>query len=306
VTFHNNVTNVAGSQFKVSTASIAAFLAPVSGLAAFTGAGTTIFESTTSPGPLLTSGTSIVETTGNLSATSIREPSLIVRGTSTIVPDGSSAATSVLQSLTIDGATDAWTGKLDLTNNKLIVDYSGATPIATIANQIKSGFSASWSGNGVTSATAHAVAIDGANPHKTALGYGEASILGISSFGGQSVDSTSVLVRYTWNGDANLDGLVNALDFNALATNFGGASGRLWTEGDFNYDGITNTLDFTALASNFNQPLLESAPLGTLIPEPVCGGLLLGVAALARVRRGDRRHGNCPGKQHFSIDVRPV
>ncbi len=54
------------------TDSIATFLGPVSGLAAFTGS-TTIFESTTSPGPLA-AGTSIVESTGNLSATSIQQP----------------------------------------------------------------------------------------------------------------------------------------------------------------------------------------------------------------------------------------
>ena len=40
---------------------------------------TTIFESTTLPGPLA-AGTSVVAPSGNLSATSIRQPALIVRG----------------------------------------------------------------------------------------------------------------------------------------------------------------------------------------------------------------------------------
>ena len=50
-------------------------------------------------------------------------------------------------------------------------------------------------------------AADGANPHKTALGYAEASFLGVTSFGGLPVDSSSVLIRYTLSGDANIDGV---------------------------------------------------------------------------------------------------
>ena len=45
-------------------------------------------------------------------------------------------------------------------------------------------------------------------------------------FDGHTVDSSSVLVRYTLAGDANLDGIVNAQDFDALATNYG-KSGRI-------------------------------------------------------------------------------
>ena len=44
------------------------------------------------------------------------------------------------------------------------------------------------------------------------------SAMPYSSFFGQTVDSTSVLVRYTPDGDANLDGTINTQDFTALAT----------------------------------------------------------------------------------------
>src|SRR5262249_9202386 len=83
---------------------------------------------------------------------------------------------------------------------------------------------------------------------------------------GYAPQGASVLIRYVYAGDANLDGIVNALDFNAIAANFGGASGLLWTEGDLNYDGTVNTLDFDALALNFNKSL--PASLGTFLPEP--------------------------------------
>jgi predicted outer membrane repeat protein len=73
-----------------------------------------------------------------------------------------------------------------------------------------------------------------------------------------SVPSSFEFDFFVFNGDANHDRVVNALDFNALATNFG-QSGRSYAQGDFNYDGTVNTLDFTALASRFNTSL--SAPL---------------------------------------------
>src|SRR2546421_438856 len=69
-----------------------------------------------------------------------------------------------------------------------------------------------------------------------------------------SVPSSFEFDFFFLNGDANHDRVVNALDFNALATNFG-QSGRSYAQGDFNYDGTVNTMDFTALASQFTKRL---------------------------------------------------
>jgi hypothetical protein len=87
-----------------------------------------------------------------------------------------------------------------------------------------------------------------------------------------------------------VDGKVNALDFNAVATNFGAAGGKIWSQGDFNYDGFVNTLDFNSLAANFNQSIaIPAAPaLGTLVPEPASVALLAGLMCLTRRRA--RRH----------------
>ena len=104
---------------------------------------------------------------------------------------------------------------------------------------------------------------------------------------------SKVTVGYTVFGDANLDGKVNAQDFDALAANYGATSGKFWYQGDFNYDGVVNVVDFNILAENYNQaaPIPTAAPvlapvLGTLVPEPVSLGLL-GLAGLSlRRRRG--------------------
>ncbi len=141
-----------------------------------------------------------------------------------------------------------------------------------------------WTGSGIGSSNAAAVAIDGTNVHKTAVGYAQASALGISTFGGQAVNPTDVLARYTLSGDANLDGHVNALDFNAVATNFGGTS-RVWSSGDFNFDGTVNTLDFAMIALNFNAAPAASLSLGALVPEPSSLMVLAAAGLLAGRRR---------------------
>jgi hypothetical protein len=95
-------------------------------------------------------------------------------------------------------------------------------------------------------------------------------------------------VRYTWSGDANLDGKVNALDFNAVATNFGVGSSELWNQGDFNYDGVVNTADFTAMAANFNQPVFAAPELGSLVPEPTLAGAILALLVMHSTRTRKR------------------
>jgi hypothetical protein len=135
-------------------------------------------------------------------------------------------------------------------------------------------------------------AANASNLVKTALGYAEASAIGVTRVGDQTLDSTSLLVRMTVSGDSNLDGKVNASDFAAIAANYGTTTGKIWSQGDFNYDGVVNTLDFNMMAANFNQSmsLAPSAALGTLVPEPVAAGtLLVALAGLSGRRRMIRR-----------------
>src|SRR5581483_4470558 len=185
---------------------------------------------------------------------------------------------TVVPALSVNG------GSLDLTNNSLIINYTGGSPISDVRNALASGFaSGSWNGQGINSSAAAAInAIPGS--HARALGFAEASALGITSFHGQTVGDASVVIGYTLSGDANLDGVVNAMDFNAVATAYG-SSTPLWSSGDFNYDGVVDSSDFTALAQNFLQPFPDNSPapiLGALVPEPSLFGLL--ILPLARRR----------------------
>jgi hypothetical protein len=213
----------------------------------------------------------------------VRDNAVSVGGVMRLVTKSSGGATSRLSKLVLDGDPNNWTGKLDLSDNALIVDYTTAnsSPLPTLRSQITQAFGATaathWTGNGITSSRATAAA-------NTALGYGEASaVLALSgtqtaSWQGQTVDATSVLVRYTLSGDTNLDGAVDFKDLVKIAQNYNDTSGnRLWSEGDFNYDGNVNFSDLVAVAQNYNAAPLPSLPLDfqddfqatlALVPEP--------------------------------------
>ena len=186
------------------------------------------------------------------------------------------------KSLSIDAAS-----KLDLSDNAAVVDYTGTSPLSSIRALIVAGRAGGgWTGDGLTSSAAAAVAADASDLHKTALGFADASSIGSpASFHGVAIDNTAVLVLYTLVGDANLDGQVDARDFAALAADFG-QSTPFWSGGDFNDDGVVNALDFDALAANFGATFTPAA-LGTVVPEPM--GLAICTSAIVLMNHRRRR-----------------
>jgi hypothetical protein len=230
-------------------------------------------------GAISGNGSINISSSANVVADSVQQNrlSVIVSGKLSIRPNGTESAVSVIHGFF---STDA--GRLDLSNNTLIHDYTGASSIQTIGSAIRSGYNnGSWSGTGINSSTAAADLT-----HSTALGFAEATDLFSAfpaTFRGQPIDSSSVLIRYTLVGDANLDGTVDSTDFNALAASFG-AAGTRWSLGDFNYDQSTDTLDFDQLAAQFGNTL--AVPVAAaLVPEPL-SWIGAGVFALAlRTRR---------------------
>lgn len=191
-----------------------------------------------------------------------------------------SVGTSRVTSLNITAS-----GRLDLNDQDMAIDYTGASPTASLRPLIQAAYAGgAWNGN-TTMITSTAANIAAAGADKTGIGYAEATeILGASptSFNGVAVDATSTLLRYTLAGDSNLDFTVNITDFARLAANFNTPS--LWYNGDFNYDGTTNITDFALLAANFNKTLAADLPgglpRGSAVPEPAALSVLLGLAGL--------------------------
>jgi hypothetical protein len=188
----------------------------------------------------------------------------------------------------------------------LIVDYDPATgtqtPIASIRAALVSAY-ASGAWNGVAGIGSAGIAAT------RSLGYAEAAeVLGASggTFGGQSVDGTTVLVGYALSGDANLDGAVDFLDLAKLAQNYNtsvASSSSTWYRGDFNYDGTVDFNDLAKLAQNYNTSLLPAAAIPgappdfqsdlarafASVPEP-SAAIVLGAMGLCALARRGRRH----------------
>jgi hypothetical protein len=191
------------------------------------------------------------------------------------------------------------TGKLDLTGNDLVVENGN---LAVVSALVKLGFGTSlssyWNGSaGITSSSAA-----GDTTHLTALGtilnlasgtdtlYGGGGSLGL--FDGASPGPSDVLVRYTYYGDTNLNGQVDASDYTRVDNGF---TQHLtgWYNGDFNYDGVVNGSDYTLMDNAFNSQggnpnvsITAQIAGATAVPEPTAlAALCLTTPLLLRRRR---------------------
>jgi hypothetical protein len=114
-------------------------------------------------------------------------------------------------------------------------------------------------------------------------------------------------VKYTYYGDADLNGTINGADYQQIDLGFG-SGGMLtgWSNGDFNYDGVINGADYALIDNTFNQlaansgltnplavvagssNLIASPAASSAVPEPTTLGLL-GIAACSLIGRRRRR-----------------
>jgi hypothetical protein len=230
---------------------------------------------------------------GTLTVPNIRAAGLTINaGTVAVAANGTNAGVSVVNALAIAGD-DTPTAKLDLANNAAIVDYTGATPAATIRQQILSGRGGSglgktWNGQGITSNAAAT-----ADPESRSVGYAENSSMPLgayTNFRGQTVDGTSVLVAFTRTGDANLDGVVNDDDVTIVGAVYApGVPNASWANGDFDYNGFVDDDDVTLLGALYDPsatPAVAPAAVAA-VPEP--STLVLATIALAALLWHRRR-----------------
>ena len=158
-TFYGSVdTSAAAGMISVGTNTTAVFFGPVTGAGSlhFGGAGIKDFESTFS-GPAIDSaiGDTYVGTPATVTTQFFNEDDVQISGSAAMTPGGSQSLASRVHTLAFLD-----TGKLDLNEHDLIVDYTGASPLAAIFNQIKTGYNnGNWSGNQLTSSAAHAASL---------------------------------------------------------------------------------------------------------------------------------------------------
>jgi hypothetical protein len=165
--------------------------------------------------------------------------SIATGASAAITPTTSQQPTTLnVTSLAVSG-----TGQLDVANNVVVISYgNNPDPITTIADLLASGFNGGlWNGAGIISTTAQ-------TQTKYALGYADSADPGDPA----NLSVHTIEIKYTLQGDADLNGTVNGVDFGIVSANFN-RSVTAWDQGDFNYDGIVNGVDFGEISVNFNQ-----------------------------------------------------
>ena len=167
--------------------------------------------------------------------------------------------------------------RLDLQDNEFAIDTDAATRdgvLAAVHRWIASARNATkgpWLGNGITSSAA-------ANDPLRGLASG--------------IVDDHVWIKYTYNGDANLDGRITSDDYFRIDSGFLKGGGGGWRNGDFNYDGTINSDDYFLIDSAFlgqGEPLDGGGVAGALqsvvVPEPASLALALAPLLLLGRRR---------------------
>ena len=178
--------------------------------------------------------------------------------------------------------------------------------LSTTINQINESFDfGNWNGTGgITSTSAAANA-----GHLTALGVIQNNELGspiytaLNPFDSMTPGASDILVKYTYYGDANLDGKVDGSDYSLIDSGFlTHATG--WVNGDFNYDGVINGSDYTLIDNAYNTQgaRLATEVAGTsaevagqvaAVPEPTSSAVLLSTTLISLLSRRRRRAAMC-------------
>jgi autotransporter-associated beta strand protein len=190
---------------------------------------------------------------GTLALPNARQAFLkVYDGNVRINPNGTAAGTSKIGSLWLYPGT-----RFDLTDNDLVVSTTNSYyTYSELVGVIKSGrANGSWTGEGIMSSTA--AASNGVN----AIGIAKATDLFNSfpaTFSGQTITANDALIKYTYNGDTDLDGRVNFDDYVRTDNGFNNHLTG-WVNGDFDYNGSVNFDDYVLIDLAFN---MQSGTLG--------------------------------------------
>jgi hypothetical protein len=218
--------------------------------------------------------------TPTLIAKDIDQTALTINNGAYVRIAASGTSTSVLTSLTL-----GTTANLNISDNDVIVNNANATAaassLAAVAARVNAGFA---SGNGIVTNTF--------TTNLETVGFALNDFLGFSTFNGATVNSNSVLIKYTYFGDSNLDGFVTDDDLGYFLAGYGtDVSANPWAFGDYNHDGFTTDDDLGFfLAAYGSTPGLATSGIQA-IPEPstlvlgMFAGLGLGVLSLRRRHR---------------------
>jgi hypothetical protein len=212
-----------------------------------TGANTLVLENGSARIDSSVAASGVLNTTiaagAQLSTSQLKQNGLTLGAGSRVTVLAGGTGTNVLTTLDL-GAT----GTLDLNDNDLVLHTTEAGKTAALGalySRLVAGFAGgNWNGNGVVSTAARTIS-------NTTLSLVDNAVLGHGAFGGEPVDANSLLLKYTYYGDIDQNGQVDADDLTVFANNFGRMSGARQVDGDIDFNGTVDADDLTVFANNF-------------------------------------------------------
>jgi autotransporter-associated beta strand protein len=189
------------------------------------------------------------------------------------------AQASLPKAVTVTTLNINTTGQFDLTDNSMVVRGMDAGQVHSL---IQNAYSAGhWNGGtGLSSSTAAANASG-----TTGIGYASNSILKKTAFKGVTpLNSSDVLVKYTYYGDSDLSGATTLDDFTLFLIGYQ-HSGNTWVLGDYDYSGTVTLDDFNLFLKGYqgqggSLSDVESMINGSAMSDADRAGMLAAVDAV--------------------------
>ena len=224
--------------------------------------------------PIKVNGNAVFDVSAGATLT-IANP-MTIQSSTTLSQTGS--GTVVYQS-TVDVEPGA---RMNMAGGSFVVD-DGASQVTTLKTALRSGYNGgTWDGPGISSSAA------ASDPMHSSVGY--------------AVDESGhAIVRLTYGGDADLNGVANFDDLLTTAEHFDTPDND-WADGNFDYDvaGVVDFADLLILARNY-RPILtpaertlfsddflqqwDLAVIDPSVPEPAAAAAVGIVATLVATRR---------------------
>ncbi|HEV8606104.1 MAG TPA: family 10 glycosylhydrolase [Tepidisphaeraceae bacterium] len=190
---------------------------------------------------------------------------------------------------------------LDLADNDAVIQATAASRESVLSDitshlaSARNSLAGRWRGPGITSSTAASDPLRITTLAAILNDDGAGSPL-YSTFAGQSVDLNSILLKFTYTGDSDLDGDIDADDYAHIDSGYAQwisdqSLPPTYASGDYDFSGAINSDDFFLIDRAFSS---QSTPLSALsaaalssVPEP---SFLLPVTLAALLLQTRRRH----------------